>query len=432
MKLRKALSSLTLLTFIACSVLCMPNMAYAANEDVETKVTLGGTILEEDSYYVLKEYQSTVNGKYYHNLTTEGATSENYVAHYTDGKLTLNGINLTADNENALEVEGNLTIELLGDNTLTSDGSFISTSYYYGLEMENGDLTITGNGNLTLNAADLKEPGESLNEHASIGLSITAGSLIYNGSGTITCNGGDLNAGYQVSRGLVLIDENVNDGVTNGLLTINGGGKIVANAGDSSVGSNIYATSEGANVTGIIIDNGSLESNGGDFNPAEIDEDHNNYSYGLSTDYLKVNDGKVVANGGSAQYSYGAKLGIGSYYYTYDYKIDLTNSTFEIASNGVNYSKAMEISDDQKNTLSLSENSALIADAGDNTSAVLKNAVTGPLDIISTDVMWRYQENAPYAYTGEISFENQAYFEIRNSDGCWFVKHMLHTMQKAF
>ncbi len=99
---------------------------------------LPGTDFDEDTFDTYFLIDS--NG----NLTTEGASENSYNVYYdsASNKLTLNDAALTS----TVYVPGGITLELLGANTIGSEGDVAGT----GVQMNSdGGITVTGAGSLT-------------------------------------------------------------------------------------------------------------------------------------------------------------------------------------------------------------------------------------------------------------------------------------------
>lgn len=141
---------LSILLILAMLLTLLPTTALAAAYDV---VKVNGKELK-DGYYL--ESNSSTDAKT--NATT---APTNYVAWYKDGTLTLNGYD---GKEIKLQgaVAGDLTIKLIGDNTITS------TSNEVGIQgiSASGSITITADSssdNLTINVTNSTRPVFGIN-----------------------------------------------------------------------------------------------------------------------------------------------------------------------------------------------------------------------------------------------------------------------------
>ena len=182
--------------------------------------------------------------------------------------VTLEDVNIKANNDAALSVEGagNTTITLKGDNTLTSDGQHAGLEHNEKSKDDNDDSVDTGK------------------------LTITS----EKDSGILTATGGSGAAGIGGAR---------NNGA--GIIEI-AGGNITANGGNGSdggagIGSGSRAT--GNTNTNITISGGTVKAKGGD-NGAGIGSGAN--SFGTTT--VNITSGTVKAQGGD----YGAGIGGGN------------------------------------------------------------------------------------------------------------------------
>ena len=222
-------------------------------------------------------------------------------------KVTLEDVNIKADSGSALISNGDVTLTLKGDNSLTG-GISGNGSGRNGIA-SSGSLTISGGEKDSLtaqggNGGDGIYGGDGITSSGSLTISggtVTAtggnstdsvgsgGRGIYSVSGDVTISGGTVNAnggdGKNGSGG--------GDGITSsGSLTISGG-TVTATGGNStdSVGSGgrgIYSVSGDVTISG-----GTVNANGGDGKNGSDGGD------GISSDSLTISGGTVTTKGGS-------------------------------------------------------------------------------------------------------------------------------------
>ena len=222
-------------------------------------------------------------------------------------EVTLEDVNIKADSGSALISNGDVTLTLKGDNSLTG-GISGNGSGRNGIA-SSGSLTISGGEKDSLtaqggNGGDGIYGGDGITSSGSLTISggtVTAtggnstdsvgsgGRGIYSVSGDVTISGGTVNAnggdGKNGSGG--------GDGITSsGSLTISGG-TVTATGGNStdSVGSGgrgIYSVSGDVTISG-----GTVNANGGDGKNGSDGGD------GISSDSLTISGGTVTTKGGS-------------------------------------------------------------------------------------------------------------------------------------
>ncbi len=176
--------------------------------------------------------------------------------------MTLEDVNIKANNDAALSVEGagNTTITLKGDNTLTSDGKHAGLEHNEKSDggATTGKLTITSetdkNGN---NTGSLTATGSGAS--AGIGSVWNSGNYSDSGAGDIEITGGDITA-IGASDGAGIGSGCKATGNTN--ITISGSAKIKAQTEQGGAGIGSGANSFG--TTTVNITSGTVKAQGGD------------------------------------------------------------------------------------------------------------------------------------------------------------------------
>ena len=280
-----------------CMVLSLlPAVSPMVSAAAPTAVYVGGINVVGGGYW----FGDGVGG-----ITSDGANASNYTVHYDSATntLTLNGANITECHEwstyytAAIAANGDLNLELLGDNYVTGK----DFDYSYGVYQSNGTLTISGSGTLTATG------GTATNGYS---FGILADSLIINGS-IITAQGGTSNASN--SNGIVAM---TSISITDGTVIAYGGlaptGTFSTSTGLSSNGSisisggsvtatadNAYYASYGvfgvANVT--ISGDAVVRATSGEVT------DSSGRSHGVATN---MSDGSIIISGGSVTAQSGA------------------------------------------------------------------------------------------------------------------------------
>ena len=207
---------------------------------------------------------------------TEGA--ENSTWDSTTKTLTLNGVNFTTTNPTAMILPAGATINLVGENTITSTNSDTEQDMSFGI-LAVGNLTIEGDGTLTVTG------GATDGSYGSRGI-YAYGTVKIEG-GTVNANGGgNANSSVAIEAGTVEIKA--------GTVTATG-----RKATSDSTG--IYA--------GVVaISGGTVTATG--------DEATNDYSYGISAhNDVTISGGDVTATASTAPVrSYGIYIEV-----DYDY-----------------------------------------------------------------------------------------------------------------
>ncbi|MDD5944838.1 MAG: stalk domain-containing protein [Clostridia bacterium] len=243
-------------------------------------------------------------------------------ASWENNTLTLNGVNFTTTNEIAVLLPGGATIVLEGENTIASEDT-ADRDVSYGIRAE-GNLTITGNGTLTVigGEADLSygiyaNNGDiTISDGTVIATGSTAGNVsrgIYTNNGSVTIYGGTVTAeGGNAERNSFGICAN------NGDITISDG-TVIATSGEaegyfSSTSNGIFAV-EGMNISGgtvtatgstarfgsygICVRN-NVAITGGTVNATG--DTANWYSVGIGAEDVTISGGNVTAIGGEVMY----------------------------------------------------------------------------------------------------------------------------------
>ena len=201
-------------------------------------------------------------------------------------EVTLDNVNIKTDSGSALTSEGDVTLTLKGDNSLTGGISDNGSYGRYGIN-SNGSLTITGGETDRLTA----QGGSGTYD---------GGSGIYS-NGSLTLSGGTVNANGGKSGGRS--DGGI--GIHSGSLTITGS-TVNATGGN---GSNDRSSSGGSGIH--IFGNGSLTVSGGTVNATGGNSGNGDFSdggSGINISDVTVSGGTVTAtggNGGTGDYSDG-------------------------------------------------------------------------------------------------------------------------------
>ena len=153
-----------------------------------------------------------------------------------------------------------LTIQLIGNNSLTYDGD---TTFSSGIYIENSELVINGPGSLTVDVAGTMPDGA--NYYRSFAICVASGKNMTVNGGTITTTGGSINK--------------------------------------TNVRNNTDGSSIGLSVSNLIVNGGSVTARGGDVAlTAPEGYTIRAKSYGISANFneLTINGGSVTAVSGTA------------------------------------------------------------------------------------------------------------------------------------
>ena len=156
-------------------LLLLPLAARAAGNP--TTLTVGGTDVLSGGYWT-----TDGSGKL---TATDSTTDYNVKYDSATGTLTLKDATITGEASTnfgaGIYVEGDLTIMLIDSSTITGVQPSLNANSG-GLIVRNGNLTVIGDGSLTVNAADGKESNRSYAIQVDYDMTQQGGS--------ITCNGG--------------------------------------------------------------------------------------------------------------------------------------------------------------------------------------------------------------------------------------------------
>ena len=241
----------------------------------------------------------------------EGASSNTVTINAGNDKVevTLEDVNIKADSGSALTSNGDVTLTLNGDNSLTGG---ISDNGSYGLSgiSSSGSLTISGGETDSLTAQggsgtdgsggrgifskDLTISGGTVNANGGDGKNGSGGSGI-SSLGSLTISGGTVNAaggdGTNSSDG--------GDGITNNRgVTISSGGTVTAKGGSGEDGSGGRGISSFGDVT--ISSGGTVTATGGNSTGSD-----GSGGDGISSTSTTISGGTVTADGGSGNFSGG-------------------------------------------------------------------------------------------------------------------------------
>ena len=199
-------------------------------------VTIVANDASNNCYYFSKAGVSLAAGTYYQSSPTMTALDgDNSKPLYKitatsgvtipDGKtVVLSGVNISGD---YITCNGNATIILMGDNTVSYDGTDEAAIKIGG---SGSTLTITGSGSLTAqggeNAAGIGT------DYANYG-TLSGGNIVING-GTVNATGGNY-GGAGIGTGRADNDYGYGASITCGDITINGG-TVTAQGGDGAAG----------------------------------------------------------------------------------------------------------------------------------------------------------------------------------------------------
>ena len=249
-------------------------------------------------------------------------------------EVTLEDVNIKADSGSALISNGDVTLTLKGDNSLTggisgngsgrngiaSSGSLtISGGEKDSLTAQggNGGDGISSSGSLTISGGTVTATGgNSTDSVGSGGSGISSFNRVAISGSTVTANGGDSSSnsgGYGISS--------LDVAISSGTVTANGG-----DSKDGSGGNGIYSSS------GVAISGGAVTANGGD----SKDGSGGNGIYSSSS--VAISGGTVTATGGDSTGSDGSG---GNGIYSRNGSIDLSGSLELTAKAGSPNGKAL-------------------------------------------------------------------------------------------
>lgn len=233
----------------------------------EYHVSVGGTkVTSANAANVLGDgkvsYDPDTNTLTLNNFTFEDNTRRSAISSNQDLTINLIGDNsVTASNTNisgatAIIVDGNLTID--GTGSLTADGTYSGLSASSGVDISGGKVTAEGinsngiysaNGTVSITGGEVeatgRDSGINANNITITGGTVTAGSATDNGSGDVTYNSAfgikadssiSITGGTVTATGSDAIAINENTTTTTGTISISGATTTVtANGGNSGI-----------------------------------------------------------------------------------------------------------------------------------------------------------------------------------------------------
>ena len=254
----------------------------------------------------VEDTDTIITGKSDKNTVTIEAKDKNDKV-----EVTLDNVNIKTDSGSALTSEGDVTLTLKGDNSLTGGISDNGSYGRYGIN-SNGSLTITGgetdrltaqggsgtydggsgiysNGSLTLSGGTVNANGGNSGGRSDGGYGIHSGSLTISGS-TVNATGGNGSNDRSSSGGSgIHIFGNGSLTVSDGTVTATGGNGGTGNASDGGSG----ISSSGS----LTISGSTLTATGGNGGTG----DHSNGGSGISSSgSLTIKGGTVKATGGDS------------------------------------------------------------------------------------------------------------------------------------
>ena len=291
--MKKRLLSIVLSLCMVLSLL--PAVSPMVSAAAPTAVYVGGVDVVGGGYWL---------GDGVGGITSVGASASNYSVHYDSATntLTLNGANITECREwstyytAAITANGDLNLELLGDNYVTGK----DFNYSYGVSQSNGTLTISGSGTLTATGGTattwsygIYSSSTEINGGTIVAVASTAGnqSVGFYGLYSIAITDGEVTAtgglaqdtsGYPISAGLN----------SNSTIEISGG-NVTATADNAYYAS--YGVYGVANVT--ISGDAVVRATSGEAT------DSSGRSHGVATN---MSAGSIIISGGSVTAQSGA------------------------------------------------------------------------------------------------------------------------------
>jgi hypothetical protein len=200
----KLIGIVVVLNLLCCAVLAMITTAVAA---APASIKLG-SVTVNDGYY-LKEGTTSPS-------TTKPASGG--YAYYKSGVLQLYNFDAVTTNSDAVSASGDLTVELVGANTIKTGA--------YGIEIS-GDLTVRGSGALTITASGrggaIYTYGNCTIESGTLTASNVDGNSCVFANDSYTQKGGNVSIKAEVSNSLY----------AKGLITLQGGSLTLDGAEDS-------------------------------------------------------------------------------------------------------------------------------------------------------------------------------------------------------
>ncbi len=267
------------------SIVAKTDGNYITQGDINDKKDEGETVITNRDSSTASENTVTIKAE-------EGSTAN----------VTLDNVNIDASDTDkaAIHTEGNVTLELDGDNTLTGGEGHAALEKY---SSSDKDYTLTLQDETT---GDGKTGSLTANGGAGIGGTVTDGGFankITITGGTITATGGEGGAGIGGGKG----DSSRYSGNLGGgncrNITISGANTTVTANGGADGGAGIgggkgTAASAKNGGNGVTITNGTVTANGG-AGAAGIGDGANNVSDVGSV--ISITGGTVTANGGAGE-----------------------------------------------------------------------------------------------------------------------------------
>ena len=272
MRMKRRLLSV-LLSLCVISAL-MPATAFAADEEV---IDVGGIELL-GSANAPAYARTDDNG----NVTIEGADKDTYNVMWDGETLLLDNARIALGEESyeAIEGEGDLRIELEGDNKVTGPSG---TGYSYGIYIKDGCLTIGGDGSLNVTGGDIQTV-----DGPAYSCGIFASQLIIE-SGTVTAVGGKADSSepeyHNVSAGIWTKEFKLKGG------TVTATGGTAGDENDKGYGLYLNGINDEVNIEG-----GVLTAEGGDSDEAK------NYGVYIWSGDFNIRGGEVTVKGDTAAF----------------------------------------------------------------------------------------------------------------------------------
>ena len=303
----------------------------AGETEGTNKVIQGETINEKDT-------NTIITGKSDKNTVTIEAKDKNDKV-----EVTLDNVNIKADSGSALTSEGDVTLTLKGDNSLTGGISDNGSYGRYGIN-SNGSLTITGgetdrltaqggsgtydggsgiySNSLTLSGGTVNANGGKSGGRGDGGYGIHSGSLTISGSTVNATGGNGSNDGSSSGGSGIHIFSNGSLTVSDGTVTATGGnggtgdasdggngisgkgsltvsGGTVNAIGGSSGNSDFSDGGSGINIGDVTVSGGTVTATGGNGGTGKLSDGGSGISIDSRSGSLTVSDGTVNANGGN-------------------------------------------------------------------------------------------------------------------------------------
>ena len=293
---------------------------YIENGDITVKAgdTEGTNKVSQGEKKDVEDTDTIITGKSDKNTVTIEAKDKNDKV-----EVTLDNVNIKTDSGSALTSEGDVTLTLKGDNSLTGGISDNGSYGRYGIN-SNGSLTITGgetdrltaqggsgtydggsgiysNGSLTLSGGTVNANGGKSGGRSDGGIGIHSGSLTITGS-TVNATGGNGSNDRSSSGGSgIHIFGNGSLTVSDGTVTATGGN---GGTGDASDGGSGISGSGSSGKGSLTVSGGTVNATGGNSGNG----DYSDGGSGINISDVTVSGGTVTAtggNGGTGDYSDG-------------------------------------------------------------------------------------------------------------------------------